>query len=159
MKKFNWIDAVIILLVVAIGIFGVWFLKGRQAQQMASTSNVKIYVTVEMKEITEDVVKAYKVGEKVTLGTTNVDEGVVTDVEYVPYTEDLEDYQNGKFKIVEFEGLYTANITMAVDGTETDTLIRSANEEYRIGEQLVFHGKGFAGDGYVVGLTTEKEGK
>lgn len=159
MKKFNWIDAVIILLVIAVGIGGVWFLKGRQAQQTANTNNVKIYVTVEMKEITEDVAKAYKVGEKVTLGTTNVDTGVVTDVECVPYTEDIEDYQKGEFKSVEFEGLYTANITMAVDGTETDTLISSANEKYRIGEPLVFHGKGFAGDGFVVGLTTEKEGE
>jgi len=159
MKKFNWIDAVIILLIIVIGIGGVWFLKGRQAQQTANTNNVKIYVTVEMKEITEEVAKAYKVGERVTLGTTNVDTGVVTDVEYGPYKEDLEDYQNGVFKTVEFEDLYTANITMAVDGTETDTLISSANEEYRIGEQLVFHGKGFAGDGYVVGLTTEKEGE
>ena len=159
MKKFNWIDAVIILLVVAVGIGGVWFLKGRQAQQTANTNNVKIYVTVEMTKITEEVAKSYKVGEKVTLGTTNVDTGVVTDVEYFPYTEDLEDYQNGVFKTAEFEGLYTANITMAVDGTETDTLISSPNEEYRIGESFVFHGKGFAGDGFIVGLTTEKEGE
>ncbi len=159
MKKFNWIDAVIILLVVAVGLGGYWFLAGRKAQQTANTNNVKVYVTVEMTKITEEVAKAYKIGEKVTLGTTNVDEGIVTDVTYAPYTEDLEDYENGAFRTVEFEGMYKAAITMAVDGTETDTLISSANEEYRIGEPMVFHGKGFAGDGFIVGLTTEKEGE
>ncbi len=161
MKKFNWIDAVIILLVIAIGVGGYWFLKVRPAQQSTNTQNVKIYVTVEMRNVQMDVVNAYKEAEKegraVTLGTTNVDTGVVTKVEYRPYTEDIEDFQTGEFKVVEFEGEYIADITIAVPGTETETCISSPNEAYRIGEEMIFHGKGIAGDGYIVGVSTEKE--
>ncbi len=159
MKRFNWVDAVIIILIIAVGCGAYWFLNSRKVQKEASSSNVKIYVTVEMSDITEEVAKAYKEGEAVTLGTTNVDTGVVTNVEYAPLQKDIENYEEGTFQTVDIEGLYTADITIAVDGTETETLISSANEEYRIGEPLVFHGKGFAGEGYIVGLTTEKEGE
>lgn len=159
MKKFNWVDALIIVLIIAVGCGAYWFLNSRKVQQQAASSNVTIHLTVEMSDITEEVAKSYKEGEAVTVGTTNVDTGVVTHVEYEPLKKDIENYEEGIFQTVEVEGLYTANITMELSGTETDTLISSANEEYRIGEPLVFHGKGFAGEGYIVGLTTEKEGE
>lgn len=159
MKKFNWVDAVIILLVIAVGVGAFVFLKGSKEKASAGVENVKIYTTVEMSDITEEVAKSYKVGEAVTIGTQNIDKGVVSKVEYEPLKRDVANTEKGVFETIEVEGLYVAHITIAIDGTEADTVIKSENEEYRIGTPLVFHGKGFAGDGFIVGLTTEKEGE
>lgn len=161
MKKFNWVDAVIILLVVAIAAGGYWFLAGRKAQTIANTANVDIYVTVEIEELSLTAAEGSKsaVGKEVILGATSVDRGVVHSVEYEKEKEDIENVEEGTFVTAEYEDLYTAYLTFKVPGTETETSISSPNEEYHIGEKLIYHGKGFAGEGYVVGLTTERKGE
>ncbi|MDD4688271.1 MAG: DUF4330 domain-containing protein [Eubacteriales bacterium] len=161
MKKFNWIDLAVILLIVAIAFGGVWFLKGRQTTQKASTNTVDIYVTVEMDGLTEVAAKEYEksVGQAVTLGAKSADKGTLHKVEYTKSKKDVGNFGNGTYVTVEYEDMYTAYVTLKVSGTETETLISSTNEEYHIGEKLIFHGKGFAGEGYMTGLSTEKEAK
>lgn len=157
MKKFNWIDAVIIILVIALCAGGYWYLN--RHGKIASKQTTKIEFTIAVSRVPIEVANAYHVGDKVTFGTKNVDTGVISNVVIIPFTQDIANPTTGELQKAKIEGFYDAYVTIQTQGTETDKLIQSSQETLNVGVEMIFHGKGFSGKGFITQLQALKGGE
>ena len=157
MKKFNWMDMVIVLLIIVVAAGGYWYLNRKDNAISAQSS--KIEFTVEVSGVPLEVANAYHIGDKATFGTKNVDTGVISNVVVTPHTQDLPNVVTGEMQQVALEGVYNANVTIQTQGRVTELVIQSAQEVLNVGVNMIFHGKGFAGKGFIIGLHALKEGE
>lgn len=155
MKKFNWIDGLIVLLVIAVAAGGYWYLNHKGKASLEKSS--KIEFTVEVSKVPLAVAEAYHIGDEVTFGTKNVDTGVISKVEILPHSEEMTN--SGSVKLVPMESFYNANVTIKTVGRVTDEAMQSSQEVLNVGTNMIFHGKGFAGKGFIIGLKALKEGE
>ncbi len=137
MKRFNIIDAVIVVVILA-GIAAVGFLKFNGGSTEAS----KMLVTLELTEKYEGFSENVVIGDSVTEKVQNVQIGKVVGVEAKPCKKNSYDRVTGapiEITVPEREDVY---ITMEVDQTQ----------DVAVGKNLSVITKHFAGAGYVTGL-------
>ena len=155
-RRFNWLDAVIILFIMAI-VVGGWFYMNRQQEAAGAIETKTIEFAIELREVPLSVAQEYEgfIGETVVIGVTNVDEGVVTDISWKNSEKITKDIVDGQWYISDMPDNYDEIITIQFEGVETPDKISSGHEDISVGFEMPFHGKGFAGQGYIVGLRTE----
>lgn len=153
-SKFNIIDLiVIIVLVLAIavgGFVGYKYFFGDNGS--ASANVVKLNFVIEISSVSEDIAKAYKVGDKVNFGSQGSGNGVITNVEVVPYRVWNKNTEIGEIVISEVPDKYTAKITIESDVVKTDKFYMCNDESIVIGKMMPFAVKGASADCYVVDL-------
>ena len=146
--RFNWVDAVIIVLVIAVGLLGFFYLKSRNTVSGAQTS--KLYFVFETNKNTKDIAEQFTPGTQVTFGVKNVDKGVITQSNVVPYTSEVADALNGKWLMQNIPGLYSAQVRVEFDGYESDNAFSGSQEQIMVGLGTVISGKGINSEGYVL---------
>ena len=146
--RFNWVDAVIVLLVIAVGLLGFTYLKSRNKVSGAQTA--KLYFVFETSKNTKDIAEQFTPGTQVTFGVKNVDKGVITQSNVVPYTNEVADRLNGKWLMQNIPGLYCAQVRVEFDGYESDTAFSGSQEQIMVGLGTVISGKGINSEGYVL---------
>jgi len=147
--RFNWVDAVIIILVIAVCFLGYYYLKNRNSVS-GVTQTSKLYFVFETDKNSKDIAEQFTVGTQVTFGVKNVDKGVITQANVVPYTHEVADAVNGKWFMRDIPGLYCAQVRIEFDGYETANSFGGSAEQIMAGLGTVISGKGINSEGYVL---------
>jgi len=150
MKKFrfNWVDVVIIILIIAIGLLGFAYLKSRNT--VSNAQMTKLYFVFETNKNIQSIAEQFTPGTIVTFGVKNVDKGKITDAKVVPYTNEVADIVNGKWFMRDIPGLYSAQVRIEFDGYESDSSYSGSQEQIMVGLGTVISGKGINSEGYVL---------
>ena len=146
--KFNWVDVVIVLLVITIGLFGFNYLKSRKSVAGAEMS--KLYFVFETNKNTKEIAEQFTTGTEVVFGAKKVDRGVITESEIVPYTFEVADTVNGRWYTRDIPGLYQARVRIEFDGYESENAYSGMKEQVMVGLGTIVSGQGVNSEGYVL---------
>lgn len=157
--KFNFMDALIILAIVCVALVAVWFLGGSGdsvsvVETQNTTATFKIQLAKAEKSLYEKFLSAMENEESVWIGIKERFDAKIEGIELSPATTVSTDLQSGKAVLSEDPLLYDITIWLNADVLETPTQILAANTPIRVGEETAIRGKGFAGYGFVIDLTT-----
>ena len=153
--RFTFIDALIILFVIAAAAFVV--LKFMPAK-MASGEKSKATFTVILSRKDENFANAINIGDVVSISNKEKDTGVVKAVRAIN-AESLEYNSNeGVYAIQTLEDKKDVYVTIEADATEDEKLISIGTTPVKVGIAMPVRGKGYASMGFVVELDTEKGG-
>ncbi|MEE1043229.1 MAG: DUF4330 family protein [Clostridia bacterium] len=156
--KFNIIDLVILIIIVAIIAVGcIIYFNMTNDKTVVETNTTKIEFVVEVRDVSEDAANSFIVGDLVTFGESTSGRGVISDVEVVPYKKWVNDMEDGEVIISEVPGRYTANVTISADVTKSNIAYTSGSEEVAVGKKMPFNAKGAAfEEGYIINLIEVK---
>lgn len=149
MRKFNFLDVLIILAVVAAAAIGVKMLWGASGAEQAEQSSKVIY-TVEDADAPIELVEAVQVGDRVNIGVNGVDSSVVTDVQYQPAEKVVFDELTGTYRKVELPEKYALQVTCEAEAAVSDMSISAGSTPVRVGAEFSVKGRGYAVIGYVI---------
>lgn len=149
MKKFNFLDVIIVLAIIGVAFVGVTTLRGASGAEQSKLSSKVIY-TVEEAEATLEQVEAVKVGDRVNIGVNGVDSSIVTDVQSFPAEKVTFDGLTGTYKKVTIPEKYALRVTCEADASVTDMSISAGNTPIRVGGEFSLKGRGYAVIGYVI---------
>lgn len=155
--KFNGIDVLIIVLIIAVACAGFYILYGRNQAGVVSAQDTKVTVVVELTGREQNLADEIKVGDTVMIGEKDKMPAVVENVEIVPAKMTGYDTINGAVKNSLIPGQVDIRITMSGDGSETEKSVEISGVSIRVGEETVVASKGWAGKGYVIGLETDSK--
>ncbi len=151
--KFNWIDGLIVLVILAVLAVGILFLTGRnQTTGAAETKTVEMMV--ELKGVTESFTKIPQVGDVVMVGVKEKMTTTVTKVDPTPAKTVGYDVVNGWAGEVELPGRYDLLITLEGEGTETHETVEVNGVAARVGAEAIVKSKNWAGHGYFLAVET-----
>ena len=151
-RKWNAIDTILVLAIIAILAVGVWFLSGRSGADTAQNKNVS--VMIELTQQDEAFTKLPKVGDSVSLGVKEKMPATVTKVEILPSYSITADMINGRYREEAIEGKYNVQITVTSSGTETDEAVEINGNPLRVGEACAIKSKQWAGYGFILDVAT-----
>jgi hypothetical protein len=152
-KRFNWVDAVIILLVLAVGLGGWTYLnRMRGGTGLGTPETQELYFVFETMYNNRHVAEQFEaaVGTNVIFGERRVDRGVITHVDIVPYEKEIEDKINGRWVVQPIDGLWNARVTIRFTGFDTPTAFRGTQEQVMVGRQTIIEGLGVASEGVIL---------
>lgn len=153
--KFNVIDAIIILLILAVGAAGFMFL-GNRSEVTSTDKSVKIFYDVDITECEEYMTDRFAVGEKVSVGEKEKVPATIVKSEVRPATQSAFDGVGGKFIEAEIPGKYDIIVTLMSEGTDSAGSVSSNGTAIRVGMSAVIKGRDCAGSGYVTQIYTEE---
>ena len=155
--KFNAVDAIIIVVLVAGIVFGILFLNGMfgGGTQSAEAQNVTVEYQVEFTGKDKELVEIPKVGDKVNVGVKEKVEAEVINVDIQPARR-LTTTTVGTPSIQwqEIPDEYDMTLTLRSDGTESESAVTAGALELRVGSEAVVRGKGYSIEGYILDLDT-----
>ena len=157
--KFNVIDAVIILLLLAAVAVGVYFLtvnSGNKDAAGQTGKNVYVDMMLELSAQDEEFTQLPQVGDAVSVGEKEKMDAVVTKVESVPAQSFGYDILDGGAAMREVPGKYDVRIYMRAEGTESNKSVEINNTAIHVGEQFAAFGKDWAGFGTMLIINTEE---
>lgn len=145
--KFTWIDALIVLIVIAVAAIGaVKF----APSLFVKTERSKAEFTILISEKDESFAEAMSVGDRVTLSLTEKDGGVIKDIKTEPAQLMVFDSISGVYKIQSLEDKSDIYVTVEADAEATELAIKTGDTKIRVGEQVPVRGKGYAANGYII---------
>lgn len=150
--KWNWMDTVLVLLVIAVLAVGVWFVGGRGGK--TATEDKTVSVMIELTKRDEAFTKLPKVGDSVTLGVKEKMPATVTKVEVLPAVTQGKDILNGRYTEEPIPGLYTVRVTAEGKGTETPSTVEINGNALRVGAEAAIKSKNWAGFGFILSVDT-----
>ena len=158
-KKFNIIDLLILLLIVAVicaGVFAyMYFFKSSDNSTDTNTTNIQF--TIEVSGITEDAANSFKTGDSVTLGESASGSGVIALTEVLPFKMVTTNTEDGIYQWTEMPGEYTARVTIRSNVIKTDTAYTTGSEVIAVGKEMPFNARGAASEKcYIVDLIEVK---
>jgi len=147
--KFNWVDVVIILLVICVGFVGMQFLNSRKGGG-AGAETKRLYFVFETEKNIKEMAEQWTPGTQVVFGTRKVDRGIITASEVVPFTKDVADIRAGRWNMEEVDGLWCARVRIEFDGFESENAFAATQEQLMTGLGTIVSGKGVNSEGYVI---------
>lgn len=156
--KFNLIDGLIILLLVAVIAAGIYLIKGSSASKSNlieaknSVAEYQVQFTQSEMYLFDLFKNAQESGESVWVGEKERFEGKIVDVTAAAATTLGTDYKNGKAVLSEYTNLYDITVTLRSDVVETASSISAAGNRLLTGSEVAVKGKGFAGYGFIIDL-------
>lgn len=151
--RFNIVDLVIIVLVAAVGV-GVMALRNRAAGAEAAKNTVPMRCTVECIKVTPGIADVLHEGDSVYNSVNGAYLGKVASFSSAPHVETEYSAASGGF--VQYECPEAIDLCVTIEGsgyaTERDVVIGS--DHVKIGASLAIKGRGFAREGYVIGIDT-----
>ena len=151
--RFNIVDFLIIVLIIAVGFLGFYIL-GSKSGTVATAEKTTVLVTIEEDDIDENMRDMYlenaKVGAKVKMGIREKVEGTLEQVNVLPETEEYTNPITGVKEAVPKIGRYDMTFTIKAELSESDRDFLIGTAKIKIGKELNFVGKGFSGYGNVV---------
>ena len=160
--KFNVVDVIIILAVVAVAAVGIFYMKGLFGGSSDSSASREVTATyqVEFTGKEKNLTELPQVGDSVTVGVKEKAAAKVTDVQVNPARRVTYDLRgNGTAQWAEIPNQYDILLTLESEATESKNSISASGVDLRVGEEAVVRGKGYSAEGYILSLdTTEQEG-
>ncbi len=151
--KFNWMDALILLVLIAAVAAGGYFLSHRSRQSsMIEDKTVDIMVELTSKE--EDFARRPQVGDVVVIGEKEKMETVVTKVEVNPAKTISYDTLNGKITEGEVPNRFDILLTLRGSGTESGQTVEINGNAVRVGMGATVKNKNWAGYGFILAVDT-----
>ena len=156
--KFNLMDCLIVLTVVAViagGLFVLSNLKG--GSSTAGAKEITLRYTVELAKedqaIMEQFVSAAERGDKCFVGEKERAEAVIKEVTYTPAKELTTNTRTGEAVWAEVPDKYCVNVTLESKGSDTDTeVVAGGGAMIKVGAETSVKGKGYAGYGFITAL-------
>lgn len=155
--RFNFVDVIIILLIVAVFFVGYKIIN----KNFSAAGNApEVYFTVEVKAMPETYKDMFAEGDVVRDAIKGDTLGEVVNVESKPATDLYMDGENGKFVVSEYEGVEDVYVTIKGTPTSSGANIVIAQQEIKVGNMMYFKKPGCVGKGYIVKMEVkEAEGK
>ncbi|MBE7037502.1 MAG: DUF4330 family protein [Ruminococcaceae bacterium] len=154
-KKINFIDILIVLVVVAVLLFVVKYFSTSSKE----ANNVpKVSYVIELKSLQSEYLDVFKEGDDIKDGVKGGYLGKVTKVEIKDNVEIREDTLNASFVKTSFENKKDVYLTVeGIPTTYNDSEILFATQEIKIGKLLHIKAKNYVGHGYVVGVNDNRQ--
>lgn len=148
--KFNVMDVIIVLVLLAAVGAGVLLLGGGSHEGSSETRTIELQVELAKQE--EAFTKLPKVGDKADIGVKEKMNVTVTKVEVKPAMTTGEDILSGTCPLVEIPERYDVLITLEGEGVETDASVKLNGVAARVGDEAVIKSKNWAGVGIFLGV-------
>lgn len=152
-KKFNVVDVLILLLIAAAAVVCLLFLRQR-GTIATETETAPMRFTVELREVREETMELFELGQAVYRSTDGTYLGTLVDYYSEPYTKQEYSQSLSRYVTYECEGLYRVYLVIEGQGYETATEIVISGVSVKIGDELYIKGKGYAGAGFITGIDT-----
>lgn len=156
--KFNWIDALIILLVICIAAVGVYFVAFRSDSEGTAgmaDKNVKAELIFEVAQTGDFFIDLPKAGDSVLLGEKGKMPATVTDVRVEGAKAVGYDKLNGAAYWADVPDSYDVFITMEADAVDTEKDITIDGTPIKVGQRVAAASKNWAAYGYMLGVDVE----
>lgn len=147
--KFTVIDALIILVVLAVLVFGV---KKLLPNMLNGSEEEKVDFTVLVQKEDMGFADAITVGDNVTVSLTEKDGGIVKEVKTEPAVTMAYNSIDGTYSNEVIEGKYDVYITIEADANVSDLAVKTGGTAVKVGAEIPVRGKGYASMGYVIGI-------
>ena len=160
-KKFNFIDVLIVVFVVA-AVAATGFMYHSKTAGKNSGASGELTFTVEVTEVDKNYMDAVSEGDRVIFGTSSSDEAQVVGFEFKPAEKMEKNEEQGTFVLAQSDELFDAFITLKGTAAKTDDDIKIGSTAIKTGDS--FEGKAKApGDsskaylinGYVLDMSLE----
>lgn len=148
---FNWVDVIIILLVIAV-LAAVVFLRNRSTGETATTP---ISYEVEFTRVPEAVAEILREGTAVFEATDSTLLGTVSAVRVEPHTQYWYVDDLGEYRKMQ-ESLFDVFVSVNADAVITDQSASVSGNPVGIGSELSMKAQGMGATGYVVGLSVDE---
>ena len=159
--KFNFLDGIIILLVVLVALIGAYLLMGKSTAVSDPEQNCIAEFKMYLTKVDEDIYNKFNSklaeGESVWIGVKERFDGKIENVELLPSKRIIPDQYTGKAVMAKDPTTNDVIITVRTNAVETASAITSAGTAIRVGEETAIRAKGVAGYGYIVELKTTGE--
>lgn len=142
-RKFNVLDVVAILLIIAIIAGGVWYFAGRNNTETTATAQKELEFDVLVTDVSVEVAENVKIGSNIKFGKGSSGKGTLVNVKEEPYVSLQKDTVNGKYVWSEHPGRVQLTATIKTSVTETEDKFMAADEQVAIGNEMPFLGVGF----------------
>lgn len=149
--KFTIIDAVIILVVLAVIAFGAL----KILPSMLNTSNEKVEFVVQLAAKEPALADAMHVGDRVTLSLTEKDGGVIKDLKTEPSVQMVFNSIDGVYKNEIVDGKVDIYVTVEADAEVSDIAVKMGGTKVQVGAEIPVRGKGYASMGYIIESNAE----
>lgn len=152
-KRFNVIDAILVILIVAAIAASLVFLRSRKPETTEVTTPIDF--ALECRAVSGELIACV---ENAGVGSTlysSVDSsylGKIVDIWYEPYVEYQYSANVGDYVTYELENRYDLVLTICGDGVENEKSFTVAETLMKIGQRVNVKGKGYALSGNVVDL-------
>lgn len=150
--KFTVIDALIILVVIAVAAVGAVKLAPK-IMRISDKEKAEFTILIASKD--ESLANAMSVGDKVTLSLTEKDGGIIKNIESETAEIMAFDSIDGSYKLQKVDDKKDIYVTVEADVDVSDLSIKTGDTAVRVGAEIPVRGKGFATLGYVI--TIDKE--
>ncbi len=147
-KKWTIIDTVIVILVIAAG--AACFKMFNTKSFGGTKKTIKAVVYISSQE--EGLDKMMHEGDNVTISLTERDSGVLESKQVKTAEAMVFNSIDGEYNTRLVEGRIDIYAVITVDVSENDFAYKAGSTPIKIGDKLPFRGKGFATEGYVVGI-------
>lgn len=160
--KFNVVDIIIILAVIAVAVVGVLYAKGLfggSADSSSAVQNVTAIYQVEFTGKEQGLADLPKAGDRVNVGVKEKAPAKVVDVQVNPARKITYDLSGeGEAQWQEIPNQYDIILTLESDAEESKNAISASGVALRVGEEAVVRGKGYSAEGYILSLDTKAKG-
>lgn len=150
--KFTVIDALIILIVLAVAAIGVLKLA---PSMFIKTEKSKAVFTVLISEKDISFAEAMSVGDRVTLSLTEKDGGVIKDINVKTAQTLAFNSIDGSYSIEPIEDKRDVYVTVEANVNSSDLAVKTGGTEIRVGEEIPVRGKGYATEGFIIEVNEE----
>ena len=154
--KFNLMDGFIALLIILVVAAGIFFLKGKNTEFSSDASNKTAVFSIQFTKVEKvfcsTLEKALAEGALVSVGTKERFDARLEGLDIKPSIKITSNLQNGKAVVAEDPMYFDITVSLSAPCTETPDAILASGTALKVGEQTSMHGKGFAGNGFVIGL-------
>ena len=159
--KFNFLDGIIILLVVLVIALCACLLLGKSVTVSGPEQNCTAEFKMHLSRVDEEIYNKFNSklteGESVWIGVKERFEGKLQHVELLPSKRLVTDQRTGKSVLAEDPTTNDVIITVSANAVETASEITSSGTPIRVGQETAIRGKGVAGYGYIVEIKTITE--
>lgn len=154
--KFNFIDALLILLIVAVIAVGASFAANRRTGKSngdtAVTVEYRVQFTQAQPSLGEAFKKAAEGGETVWVSEKERAEALLVSAEVTPAKKINTDLEGEKLVEAESPDLCDITVTLRSSGSENEKQITAGSVPIHVGEEVSVKGKGIAGYGYIIDI-------
>lgn len=151
-SKFTIIDALIILIILAVVAVGVLKLA---PGIMSGGKKEKVKFTVMVNKADEGISKVVGIGDEVSISFSEKAYAVVTGVSEKEHIESEFNQNTGKYVSQPVEGKCDVIINLECNASISDTEIANGEVPVRVGSEMPVRGKGYTFKGYVVEVEDE----
>jgi len=148
--RFNIIDAIVVLILAMIIVFGVWLFG-----DAISDANVYVYFTVEFRNQTQGFEDFIEIGGEVRDSVRNYFLGHIVDIEVLPAHIINFDFENQVYVMETIPDRIDIYLTIRGRGTANDYAIHVEGHLVTIGREMNIRGRGFVNRGFITMLRTQ----